>query len=162
MSKYKDDMLRIWSNINKTCRLIRLICGMLARGHAQGGYGCPRRSILMPVSPEKWQKSLGNKYELIRMGENTEHLFPRGNGGRMGFPYSNGLISMLRQGINVKKEFRVERRQIANDCFALAMKLEHYNVAHPQEEPLQTSFSFEEDIEEMKIARGLDEDDEAA
>jgi hypothetical protein len=42
------------------------------------------------------------------------------------------------------------------------MKIEHYNAAHPDDDPLQTSFNFEEDIEEMKIARGLDEDDEAA
>jgi hypothetical protein len=61
---------------------------------------------------------------------------------------------------HVEKGAQGERRQIANDCFALAMKVDHYNAAHPEQEPLQIVFNFEEDIEEMKIAKGLD--DEAA
>jgi len=61
---------------------------------------------------------------------------------------------------HVEKGIQGERRQIANDCFALAMKVDHYNAIHPDEEPLQVPFNFEEDIEEMKIARGID--DEAA
>jgi hypothetical protein len=42
------------------------------------------------------------------------------------------------------------------------MKVDHYNATHPGEDPLQIPFNFEEDIEEMKIANGLDEDDDAA
>jgi hypothetical protein len=61
---------------------------------------------------------------------------------------------------HVEKGIQGERRQIANDRFALAMKVDHYNATHPDEEPLQMVFNFEEDIEEMKIAKGLD--DEAA
>jgi hypothetical protein len=38
------------------------------------------------------------------------------------------------------------------------MKRDHYNAIHPDEPPLQIIFNFEEDIEEMKIAKGLDED----
>jgi hypothetical protein len=49
-----------------------------------------------------------------------------------------------------------ERRQIANDCFALAMKVDHYNAKHLDEKLLQIPFNFEE----MKIAKGLG--DEAA
>jgi hypothetical protein len=41
------------------------------------------------------------------------------------------------------------------------MKVDHYNAAHPKEEPLQVPFNFEEDIEEMKIAKGIGEDDAA-
>ncbi len=48
-----------------------------------------------------------------------------------------------------------------NDCFALAMKVDHYNAAHPKEEPLQVIFNFEEDIEEMKITKGIEDDDAA-
>ena len=57
---------------------------------------------------------------------------------------------------HVEKGIQGERRQIANDCFALAMKVDHYNATHPEDEPLEVPFNFEEDIEEMKIARGLD------
>ena len=35
------------------------------------------------------------------------------------------------------------------------MKVEHYNATHPKEEPLQVVFKFDEDIEEMKITRGI-------
>jgi hypothetical protein len=59
---------------------------------------------------------------------------------------------------HVEKGIQGERRQIANDCFALAMKIEHYNAKHPTEEPLQIPFNFEEDIEEMKIAKGVEDD----
>jgi hypothetical protein len=36
------------------------------------------------------------------------------------------------------------------------MNVDHYNATHLDEEPLQVPFKFEEDIEEMKIAKGLD------
>ncbi len=63
---------------------------------------------------------------------------------------------------HVEKSVQQERRSIANDCYALAMKIDHYNDAHPDEEPLQGIFDFTDDVEEMKIEDGLDDDDEAA
>src|SRR5260370_16201268 len=57
--------------------------------------------------------------------------------------------------------FPKPRRSIANDCFALAMKRDHYNAIHPDEAPLQVVFNFEEDIEEMKIAKSLDGEEAA-
>ena len=59
---------------------------------------------------------------------------------------------------HVERSVQQERRSIASDCFALAMKVEHYNDMHPDEEPLQTIFDFGDDIEEEKIARGIDKD----
>ncbi|MDJ0822620.1 MAG: hypothetical protein QNJ09_12540 [Paracoccaceae bacterium] len=65
--------------------------------------------------------------------------------------------------LHVEKSVQQERRSIASDCYALVMKVDHYNEAHPTEEPIQIVMDFEEDIEEMKIANGLlGEDDEAA
>jgi hypothetical protein len=52
-------------------------------------------------------------------------------------------------------------RSIVNDCFDLAMKVDHYNATRPSEESLQIIFNFEEDIEEMKIAKGIEEGDAA-
>lgn len=63
---------------------------------------------------------------------------------------------------HVEKSVQQERRSIASDCYALVMKVDHYNDAHSDEEPIQVVMDFEEDIEEMKIASGLSEDDEAA
>jgi hypothetical protein len=59
---------------------------------------------------------------------------------------------------HVVKSVQQERRSIASDCYALAMKADHYNDAHPDREPIQVDFNFEEDVEEAKIARGLLDD----
>ena len=64
--------------------------------------------------------------------------------------------------VHVVKSVQQERRSIASDCYALVMKVDHYNAAHIDEEPIQIVMDFEEDVEEMKIASGLSEDDEAA
>lgn len=62
---------------------------------------------------------------------------------------------------HVEKSAQQERRSIASDYFALAMKVEHYNDMHPDEDPLHVIFDFTDDIAEEKIAKGI-EDDEAA
>ena len=64
--------------------------------------------------------------------------------------------------LHVEKSVQQERRSIASDCYALLMKVEHYNDTHEDEEPLQLVLDFEDDVEEMKIADGLGEDEEAA
>ena len=63
--------------------------------------------------------------------------------------------------LHVEKSVQQERRSIVSDCYALLMKVEHYNEVHPDEEPIQLILNFEDDVEELKIADGLD-DDEAA
>lgn len=63
--------------------------------------------------------------------------------------------------LHVEKSVQQERRSIASDCYALVMKVEHYNEAHPDEEPIQIVMNFEDDVEEMKIMRGLGDEDAA-
>ena len=63
--------------------------------------------------------------------------------------------------LHVEKSIQQERRSIASDCYALVMKVEHYNEAHPDEEPIQIVMNFEDDVEEMKIMRGLGDEDAA-
>lgn len=65
--------------------------------------------------------------------------------------------------VHVEISVQQERRSIASDCYALAMKLEHYNDANPDRPDIQMVWDFEDDIEEAKIANGLgDEDDDEA
>jgi hypothetical protein len=65
--------------------------------------------------------------------------------------------------VHVEKGIQQERRSIQSDCYALAMKAEHYSEAHPTEEPILVVLNFEDDVEEMKIANGLfDSGEEAA
>ena len=63
---------------------------------------------------------------------------------------------------HVEKSVQQERRSIASDCYALLMKVEHYNETHADEEPIQLILDFRDDVEEMKIADGLGDEDEAA
>lgn len=63
---------------------------------------------------------------------------------------------------HVVKSVQQERRSIANDCYALVMKVDHYNEAHEDEEPIKVIMDFEDDVEELKIANGLTDEDEAA
>ncbi len=62
--------------------------------------------------------------------------------------------------LHVEKSVQQERRLIASDCYALVMKVDHYNEAHPNEDDIQIIMDFEEDIEEMKVANGLTDGDE--
>jgi len=63
---------------------------------------------------------------------------------------------------HVEKNVQQERRSVASDLYALMMKVEHYNASHPDEDPIQLILQFDDDIAEMKIANGLDDEDEAA
>ena len=64
--------------------------------------------------------------------------------------------------LHVEKSVQQERRSIASDCYALVMKVEHYNEAHPEEDPIQIIMNFEDDVVEMKVMRGLGSEGEAA
>lgn len=64
--------------------------------------------------------------------------------------------------LHVEKNVQQERRSVASDLYALMMKVDHYNAAHPDEDPIQLILQFDDDIAEMKIANGLDDEAEAA
>ena len=56
---------------------------------------------------------------------------------------------------HVVKSVGQRRRAIVHDCHALRLEVDHYNDAHPEEEPIQLLLDFEEDVEEMLVAAGL-------
>lgn len=63
---------------------------------------------------------------------------------------------------HVEKNVQQERRQIASHCYALAMKVDHYNDAHPGEDQIPLVLDFSDDVEEMKIADNPDDEADAA
>jgi len=89
-------------------------------------------------------------------GRKYRAFIPAAGKGRDGLPLFKWADIDVAPRAHVEKGIQGERRQIANDCFALAMKVDHYNATHSDDEPLQIVFNFEEDIEEMKIAKGLE------
>ena len=64
---------------------------------------------------------------------------------------------------HMEKHVQQDRRSIVSDAYALQMKVDHYNDIHPEEEPIQLVLDLTDDVEELKIANGLgDEEDDAA
>jgi hypothetical protein len=59
---------------------------------------------------------------------------------------------------HVEKAVGQRRKQIVGDCWQLRMDADHYNDAHPTEEPIQLILDFTEDVEEMLFAAGIDQD----
>lgn len=98
---------------------------------------------------------LRDQTRIDKDGREYRAFIPARTRGKDGLPLFKWADIDIAPRSHVQKGIQGERRQIVNDCFALAMKIEHYNAAHPKEEPLQAVFAFDEDIEEMKIARGI-------
>lgn len=80
--------------------------------------------------------------------------------GKDGLPLFKWADIDVAERSHVEKGIQGERRSITNDCFSLAMKVDHYNAIHPEDDPLQVVFNFEEDVIEMKIAKGLEDGDD--
>lgn len=62
---------------------------------------------------------------------------------------------------HVEKGLAYRRQSIVADCYQLRIDADHYNSVHLHEEPINPVLDFEDDVAELKIANGI-EDDEAA
>jgi hypothetical protein len=47
--------------------------------------------------------------------------------------------------------FTQRREQIVGDCLQLSLDLDHYNVSHRSEKPLEVPLDFTRDVEERKL-----------
>ena len=152
VSKYEDDMLQIWEQYQQQVSpepIDLKEAGAWARAR---GLWAPR--------PIDMAEVLRAQKRVDKDGREYRAFIPARTKGKDGLPLFQWADIDVAPRSHVEKGIQGERRSIANDCFALAMKVEHYNATHPSEERIQIPFNFEEDIEEMKISRGLS--DEAA
>lgn len=58
------------------------------------------------------------------------------------------------------RSLQTRRKQMLGDAYQLALDRDHWNSIHPDEEPIQISFDFTDDIEERKSFE--DDEDNAA
>jgi len=160
MSKYKEEMLRIWEqyqqDVSPDPTDLRDV-GAWARARA---LWAPRPIDIDASFARDMAEVLREQVRIDKDGRKYRAFIPARDRGKDGLPLFKWADIDVAPRNHVEKGVQGERRQIANDCFALAMKVDHYNATHPDEDPLQIPFNFEEDIEEMKIAKRLD--DEAA
>lgn len=61
---------------------------------------------------------------------------------------------------HMEKAFAQRRKQIVGDCHQLRLDLDHFNSVHPDEEQLELVLDFTDDVAEMLVAEGIE--DEAA
>ena len=118
----------------------------------------PRPADLRTSLAKDLADALREEVRIDRKGRRYRANIPVRTRGKNGLPlFVWGDIDDAPR-THVEKSVQQERRSIASDCYALAMKVDHYNDEHPNDTPLQIVFDFEEDVEEMKIAQGLDDD----
>lgn len=63
---------------------------------------------------------------------------------------------------HVENGVALKRRSIVSDGYQLRIDVDHYNDAHPTEEPIQLILDITDDVEEMLIVNGIGDDEDAA
>jgi hypothetical protein len=162
MGTYKENMLAIWRRYCNEVSADPADLRELGNWAIKNDLWAPRPMDITASFARDMADVLREQTRTDKDGREYRAFIPARTSASDGTPLFKWADIDLAPRAHVQKGVQNERRQIANDCFALAMKVDHYNATHPKEEPIQIPFNFEEDIEEMKIARGLGEDDEAA
>jgi hypothetical protein len=158
---YKENMLKIWEKYQQEVSSDPAELRDVAKWAISQGLWAPRPVDVAASFAREMADVLREQVRTDKDGRQYRAFIPAKTKAKDGAPLFAWADIDLAPRSHVEKGIQGERRQIANDCFALAMKVDHYNATHPKEEPLQVPFNFEEDVEEMKLAKGI-EDDEAA
>lgn len=161
MGTYKENMLDIWKQYHDEISAEPADLRELAAWAIAQGKWAPRPVDVAASFAREMADILREQTRTDKDGRQYRAFIPAKAKDKDGFPLFKWADIDLAPRAHVEKGVQGERRSIASDCFALAMKVDHYNAMHPDEEPLQIIFNFEEDIEEMKIAKGIEEDDAA-
>lgn len=163
MGTYKENMLDIWRKYHEEKSSTEPTdLRELAAWALKQKMWAPRPMDVTAGFAREMADVLREQVRTDKDGRQYRAFIPARDKGKDGLPLFKWADIDVAPRAHVEKGVQGERRQIANDCFALAMKLDHYNAIHPDDEPLQVIFNFEEDVAEMKIAKGINEDDEAA
>ena len=158
MATYKEQLLQIWEKYREEVSPDPVDLKVVAAWAIAKGLWKPRPIELNARLAEELATSLREQTRTDSKGRSYRAFIPARKGGAGSVPLFEWADIDDAPRSHVERSVQQERRSIASDCFALAMKVEHYNDMHPDEEPLQTIFDFGDDIEEEKIARGIDKD----
>ena len=157
---YKEQLLEIWNRFKEEVSADPADLKELGAWARQNGLWAPRPVDIDASFARDMAEALREQIRVDKDGRKYRAFIPAKGKGKDGLPLFRWADIDLAPRSHVEKGVQQERRQIANDCYALAMKIDHYNSVHPDDEPLQTVFNFEDDVEEMKIANGIKKDDE--
>lgn len=155
MGSYKQNMLEIWKQYCDEVSSDPADLREVGSWALKKRLWAPRPVDLEANFAREMGDVLRDQTRVDKDGREYRAFIPARDKGKDGAPLFKWADIDVAPRAHVHKGVQGERRQIANDCFALAMKIEHYNVTHPKEDPLEAVFAFDEDIEEMKIQRGI-------
>ena len=158
MGTYKENMLLIWKRYSDEVSAEPADLREVYAWAKENNLWAPRPIDISASFARDMVDVLREQTRTDKAGRQYRAFIPAKSKGKDGLPLFKWADIDVAPRSHVEKGVQFERRQIASDCFALAMKVEHYNATHPKDEPLQVVFNFEEDIEEMKIAKGIDDD----
>lgn len=162
MANYKEQLRRIWQRYREQVSPDPVDLQTVAEWAIGQGLWGPRPVDLHRSLANDLAQALREEKRIDKSGREYRANIPVRKRARDGLPLFEWADIDDAPRPHVEKSVQQERRSIASDCYALLMKVEHYNEAHTDEEPIQLILDFGEDVEEMKIADGLGKDDEVA
>ena len=162
MASYKEQLQRIWALYREEVSTEPVDLKAVAAWAISKGLWQPRPIELNARLAEDLAASLREQTRTDEKGRRYRANIPVRKKTVDGVPLFEWADIDDAPRMHVEKSVQQERRSIASDVFALGMKVEHYNDAHPDEEPMTLIFDFTDDYAEEKIAKGIDEEDEAA
>lgn len=162
MAKYKDQLRAIWKQYRNEKSTDPIDLQTVAKWAIDKRLWAPRPVDLNQSLANDLAQALREEKRVDRSGREYRANIPVRQRAKDGITLFQWADIDDAPRLHVEKSVQQERRSISSDCYALLMKVEHYNDAHPDEEPIQLILDFNEDVEEMKIADGLEDDDEAA
>jgi hypothetical protein len=158
MGTFKANMLQIWERYQAEVSADPADLREMASWAMSKKLWAPRPVDVQASFARDMADILREQTRIDEDGREYRAFIPARTSGKDGLPLFKWADIDVAPRSHVEKGIQGERRSIANDCFALAMKIDHYNASHPKENPLQAVFKFDEDIEEMKIAKGIVEE----
>lgn len=161
MATYKEQIRKIWKQYREEVSTEPVDLKEVASWAIRKKLWAPRPVDLSASLANDLADSLREETRTDKAGRRYRANIPVRKKGPNGLPLFVWADIDDAPRPHVEKSLQQERRSIASDCYALIMKRDHYNEAHPDEEPIQIIIDFTDDVDEMKIANGLD-DEEAA
>lgn len=158
LATYNEQLLRIWEQYRQEVSPDPVDLKVVAAWAISKGLWKLRPVELSAKLAEELANSLREQTRTDNKGRNYRAFIPVRKRGASGVPLFEWADIDVAPRAHVEKSIQQERRSIASDCFALVMKVDHYNDTHPNEEPLQTVFDFTDDVAEEKVARGINDD----
>ena len=162
MANYKERLRSIWKQYRGEVASDPVDLQTVAEWAIEKGLWAPRPIDLNRNLANDLAQALREEKRIDKSGREYRANIPVRQRAKDGAPLFQWADIDDAPRPHVEKSVQQERRSIVSDCYALLMKVEHYNEAHPNEEPIQLILDFQEDVEELKIAEGLGRGDKAA